>query len=464
MIINGDEKVLKKDSIFSEDDFLATYVPKDTNYEVYRMCFYLGCASFGGFVANFILFNEKFVIEKKFITEIQFNQLVVLCTSIPGGSTIQLLVAIVTIRTKSILGGIIGLVMFDLPWLTLTIILSLLIEGPLSSWENDSIRFFLTSFSVGLKQGILAIIFRAILIMLITQKYNNSIKHVILTLVCAFIYLIFRYTITIFILMAICGVLFWKFSFFDNDDSRDSSDQLLMTKFNYIKSRESFESFEESSDSNFVCSDLTKDIFFLGIPAFLVLCFGFLLFSLIEYFFKNNNIILLAKNFYKIGAIAMEGSVFPILLSELEKIIEPSTIINAWSISEMLPAAKYNMAGYIGTKLDGWTSGYVSVICIFTSSILVLFTVLKFIDFFNSNPQIKKLILGFSIAAKGILVSSFLLYWYFTCYYKPHYHVVIGTVNSIICTIVTKLLRINILYSLLIASVYSIIFSYLLCN
>ena len=257
--------------------------------------------------------------------------------------------------------------------------------------------------------------------------------------------------------MLICGLINLK-------EEINEEEELKVNKEVKFKSLMSLES--KDSEDSFIeeTNDIVKDIDFLGMPAFVTFVLGYLIIYALKLFIlpEGNKLILLAQINYYIGFVSMEGTTLPLALSSFENIIPEKIIVNSVVLSEVLPAAKFNLFAYIGTYYNGWIGGAVSAFCIFISGLLILFSTLKFMSYINNNENLKKILHGVSVSVKGFQLSAALLLWYYTCYTNTHYNVVFGTLNVLLCVYITNKLDINIIFSLIISCVYSIVLSYII--
>lgn len=67
--------------------------------------------------------HDFMVLENKWLSETQFSEIRSLCWSLPGPSTVQVIITIITLKFKSLSIGINCLLIYNiLPWTLLTIL------------------------------------------------------------------------------------------------------------------------------------------------------------------------------------------------------------------------------------------------------------------------------------------------------------------------------------------------------
>lgn len=63
------------------------------------------------------------VLHHKWLSETQYKEVLDLCWSLPGPTTIQVIVTIVTLKTRSLMAGVNSFIIYNIvPWIFLTIL------------------------------------------------------------------------------------------------------------------------------------------------------------------------------------------------------------------------------------------------------------------------------------------------------------------------------------------------------
>jgi chromate transport protein ChrA len=67
--------------------------------------------------------HDRLVLHHKWLSETQYKEVLDLCWSLPGPTTLQVIITIVTLRTRSLMVGVNSFVIYNiLPWIFLTIL------------------------------------------------------------------------------------------------------------------------------------------------------------------------------------------------------------------------------------------------------------------------------------------------------------------------------------------------------
>jgi chromate transporter len=388
------EKVTLRENLIEHDE------KKLSTTDVFKKCLYLGLISFGGPMAHIGIFEQLLVNRHRYINREEFLQLLSLCKVIPGPTSSQLLTAIATIKTKSLLSGIISFLCFNVPGF----IIMLLAGYYASSTEFDNSYSILFSIlRTGLSQSAVAIIFQAA--KSLTDGIKNSNLHLSFVAICSIIYYTFNTYAVMILLMTLCGVIciFW--------------DRL-----------------DKKGNTEFIDK---SNISFIGTPAlisFLVI-FIFLHF-LYYYIFKDLNYLLMST-FYRIGSLIIGGGhvVIPMIISEFSSynLIKESDVLNSFSIVSLLPGPMFNLSAYIGTLINGIKGGILSWFFIFLSGMLLLFTILGYMNRINRGVKLRLFLNGVSSAAIGFILATALILWYDSCWNNKFYSPITGTLNVVIC-------------------------------
>lgn len=156
---------------------------------------------------------------------------------------------------------------------------------------------------------------------------------------------------------------------------------------------------QSDCESNEEISNL-KRVSFLGWNAFYAIIIITTFVYFLYFCFKDVNIELI-ESFYRIGSTIIGGGhvVIPMLISEFNSknnVIKEYDIFNAFAFVSIVPGPMFNIAGYIGTFINGIFSGIISTFFIFLPSTLFLCTTLGFISFINEHKKIQLFLKGIS--------------------------------------------------------------------
>jgi chromate transporter len=388
-----DEKDYLKENLIEHEENKLSIM------DVFKKCLYLGLISFGGPMAHIGIFEQLLVNKHKYISRDEFLQLLSLCKVIPGPTSSQLLTAIATVKTKSLLAGIISFLCFNVPGF-----LVMLISGyyAANSGFDTSFTILLGILGTGLSQSAVAIIFQAA--KSLTDGIKKSTLHLSFVAICSIVYYSFNSYISMIILMLTCGLIC---VFFDKVEIKAIS---------------------EETDK--------PDICFIGTPALIsfIVIFIFIHF-LYYYIFKDLNYLLMST-FYRIGSLIIGGGhvVIPMVISEFSayNLIKESDVLNSFTIVSLLPGPMFNLAAYIGTLVNGIKGGILSWFFIFLSGMLLMFTMLGYMNRINKGVKLRFFLSGVSSAAIGFILATALTLWYQSCWKNTLYSPITGTLNVVI--------------------------------
>lgn len=395
--------------------------------DVFKTCLYLGITSFGGPIAHIGLFNQVFVKDKKIISERGFSELFALCNVIPGPTSSQLLTAIATVKTKSLLGGIISFLCFNMPALFVMILLGSIMRNYNESYQNlEDNYFMIKAIKLGIWQCAVALVLQAAINL--SKRITKSYTQLMILILSAVFYLIFNNFFIMIVLMLTGGLM-----------------SVMMQEEQFLSNK---------ADEVIV----SKKIAFLGLPSFLSFLLIYALLSFASSYGGSLNLYLM-ESFYRIGSLIVGGGhvVIPLILTEFSNMISETNVLNAFSIVSILPGPMFNIAGYIGTFLNGISGGFLSAISLFLPGILLLFSVLHFINYINNRPNLQFALRGISSAAIGFIFTSCIILWYDSCFKLNPYSHFLSCLNVVLCYILLERYKLNVVIVMLCAAIYSIL-------
>lgn len=424
------------ETLTDESNTYQTEIAQPMNFlDNFKTCLYLGVTSFGGPIAHIGMYNKIFIQEKKIISEKEFLELFAICNVIPGPSSSQLLTAISTIKTRSLLGGIISFLCFNMPALIVMIIAgSIIKQSKLSNLDKESQKnlnsqnLILLGLTVGIWQGAVALVLQAAITL--NKKISNSNMQSYIVIVCALFFLIVNKYYMMIFLMLTAGILSLYYK----------EPEFLIKKGDSIH--------------------IDQNIPFLGLPAILTLIIIYsilLLFNLLTNYSYTN--FYLMESFFRIGASVIGGGhvVIPLIFSEFHKIISDEDILTAFSVVSILPGPMFNISGYIGTIINGVLGGILSALFIFLPGMLLLFGSLKFLSYISDNPNLQFFIRGVSSASIGFIFTSCAILLYDSCYKNCPFNFTFGVLNVGMSYVLLTKYNFNIVVVLAICSAYSIL-------
>jgi chromate transporter len=426
LIRNKLEDIIE-DSYSKEEELLIhTYRNyKNLNLkQAFNISLRLGYMSFGGQIVHQDLIYKEFV-DNDYITETEFKYILTMCTMLPGYSSTQMLAIISTLKTESIIGGVISSIGFILPSLFSMLILSYIIKlikaiiySDINNINPDTLYFPIDKFplifhimvvSSGVCHGALAILIYTTHIS--TKKISNSNFHIMLLIWASFMYYFFNNYIFMLIFILICGVI-----------SMIKVDQHYLLDQSLVKFR-------------------LDEIRFLGTPCIILFTTIFLSISIANMVYSTPKLLLM-ESFLRIGSLSFgEGHVVvPLILTEYSNkmLLEESEVLNGYTLISVLPGPMFNIASFVGVMVDDILAGILSNIVIFIPGILFAFSALPFIHKIKNSVFLQYFIRGASSAALGFVFTACFRLWIDTCFVNPYNNPIIATLNVVLCFILVS--------------------------
>jgi chromate transporter len=387
--------------------------------EIFKLSFNLGLFSFGGRVEQIQLIKNKFITERNYLREKEFEYIYSLCKIFPGNTPTQVLFALAIIKTMSLLGGIMSLIGFVFPSLFIMILISIFIKNikvyflqadlSIFNYDNDKFFYLMSVLIAGFCQAAVSILIANALSLtksLAKRKYDFFI-----ILICAI--LCFYWNNFGFMIFIMLFGAFASCSYGDHD--------YFLDLFNMNLS--------------------LKEIKYLGFPSFIIMVIIYSFLFVISFFQKENYMnIYLMESFYRIGTFNFGGghAVIPLMLSEYSKLIEESEILNGYAIMSLLPGPLFNISAFVGCMLSGIFGGLLSSIFILLPGILNIMIVLPYHIEISRNILIQYFLRGASWGAVGCLYVAAINLFIDSCFVNYYTHFSYGVLNVLICLLIQK--------------------------
>lgn len=353
---------------------------KATLSEIVKATIPLGFLSFGGPMAHIALLERVFVRERKWITSEQMTELLALSQSLPGPTSTQVVIAVGTLASDSLLGGFLAFFFFGLPGTLVLFISGLLLRN---SSQKVELNPYVSQFLNGVSAAAIAIVAQAGWRFALKVAPNKLTKTLLLLASVAF--LAFPQPSSMIVILVLGGLA----GFLDKLPE------------------------ENPANANKAAPPKTK-IWFTGLPA-LITYIGLFLFGIAVSITTQGKEARLFEGFYRIGSLIFGGGhvVLPMILSEFTKYsyLTESEFINGFAIVSALPGPMFNISIYLGAIMDGVIGGLVSFIALFLPAFLTVWACLPAWENFRRNRAVKKLLRGLSATAVGFIVSAVYLLW-----------------------------------------------------
>lgn len=115
--------------------------------EIYKGIYDLSLMNTGDQQSHLTNTHDRMVLHHKWLSETQYKEVLDLCWSLPGPTTIQVIITIVTLKTKSLMVGVKCFIIYNIvPWVILTILgllSSYLVQDNISNLPISAKLFFL---------------------------------------------------------------------------------------------------------------------------------------------------------------------------------------------------------------------------------------------------------------------------------------------------------------------------------
>ena len=420
-----------------EDEQLIVQKKVIPIFDNFKLSTYLGFICFGGPVAHIGVFKKVLVDEKEYVSMDEFTQHLGVCSFLPGPTSTQLITSISTVSTNSILGGISCFFGFNMPGMIIILIIWYLLT--LFNTQNiGSAQYFY----IGIAQGAISLILQAA-IDLTAKQSELKPKLLFMMLLSSFFYYIFKdFNFTMIIIMTIGGIINAIDTYLKtNLPNKEVVEPLLEKKVDKV------ELYKENSIS------------FTGIPSLILFVLTYILLVSLKYSFPNNINCVLMELFFRIGCLIFGGGhvVIPLILNEMIKLklLEGNQVILSFSIVSLLPGPMFNMAAFVGASINGILSGVISALSLFAPGILLVFTMIPFMQLIKSNPVVNSAVKGISVCAIGFIYTSAYILWLENCYSQ---NLLIGSANIIVSFFLVEKLRVNVVFVLLLSGTVYLLF------
>ncbi|KRX03591.1 hypothetical protein PPERSA_04143 [Pseudocohnilembus persalinus] len=348
-----------------------------------------GFLSYGGPMAHIGMLEQTFVEKLKWISPQQFSELFALCQSFPGPTSTQMIIALGSMATQSALGGMLAFAIFAVPAATVLLIAGLVFRYimNLEQQENFEMPEHVGYALQGFQSAAIAIVAQAA--WKLGYKANQQPIHLMIIFLSAAIYLLFSYSVTMFILMG-AGCFFNIF--LEKDLKKKNNTQLLDEQTSQEQNndiiREGRPPFGKISLIVFVCTLL-----------FLILANLLISVEQVQY----------SAKFFYLGSIIVGGGhvILPLMLQNFQAYGLVDTIYwNGFSIVSALPGPLFNISIYVGAIIDGVRGAILGWVFLFAPAFMMIWGILPFWDRYRNKQTIQKGLRGVSCVSIGFILSA----------------------------------------------------------
>ena len=339
---------------------------------IFAVALRLGLTSFGGPIAHIGFFHQEYVVNRRWLSERRFSDLVALCHFLPGPTSSQVGIA-VGITRGGLLGGLLAWIAFTAPSAAILIAFGFgitefdtLLEG---SWLN------------GLKIAAVAVVAQALWGMSTSLAPDKT--RATIAILAAIAILLSPIAFTIVIVILIAGAYGWfRFHHYVDESSTEDNTYAIPKALGIIFA-------------------LLFFLLLIGLP-------------LIRVFIEDIDVLNIFDGFFRSGSLVFGGGhvVLPTLESE--------TVANGWltaeqfiagyGASQAIPGPLFTFSAYLGTVMNigpaGIPGALIALIAIFLPSFLLVIAILPFWNQLSQANNVRAALVAINAAVVGILAAA----------------------------------------------------------
>ena len=354
-----------------------------TPEEIYRGILELSYKNSGDQIAHMEMAHDYLVRQQRWLSETQFKELQELCWSLPGPTTMQVMVTICILKLKSLTAGLQCFLVYNcIPWLALTL-LGLLCQYFFDG-KTELLSYELKRVFMGFNAAAAGIMVRCF-VSYFRQSWYSWPK-VLLTLISTVIFCLTQSIGGVVLAICIGSVL------------------SLYIQVGEARGKMSLKS-----------GDLFKNMsfnFIMGKPSLMVLVLLF--FGLWIYFsVLGEHPLSYIFGFYFVGCLILGpiDSIFPFFLVVLQSYgqLDPNQLWVGLPIAFLLPGTHLNIGIYFGAMMDGVRGAFLSAIFLYLPCFLSLFGLLPQWKHYRDRQGVQRLYEGVVCSLTGLCLAMVLL-------------------------------------------------------
>ena len=338
--------------------------------EVLWVALRLGLTSFGGPIAHLGYFREEYVVQRRWLDETSYADVVALCQFLPGPASSQVGIAVGYIRAR-MAGGLAAWIGFTLPSALALVLFAYGVE------ELDVID---TGWLHGLKLVAVAVVAQAVWGMGRSLALDRDRATIVI--VAAVAALAWQSAIMQVLIILVSGFVGWKI--LKVDAVQNSKDSL----------------------STFI----PKWMGIVALVVFFVILAGLPLARQLE----SSQTLAIFDSFFRSGSLVFGGGhvVLPLLQSE---VVGPGWMTNAefvagYGATQAVPGPLFTFSAYLGAVISpgpqGIVGGGLALVAIFLPSFLLITGVLPFWDLLRKRDVFRRTLNGVNAAVVGLLLAA----------------------------------------------------------
>jgi chromate transporter len=330
----------------------------------------LGLTSFGGPIAHLGYFREEYVVQRRWLDETSYADVVALCQFLPGPASSQVGIAIGYIRA-GMAGGLAAWIGFTLPSALALVMFAYGVE------EFDVID---AGWLHGLKLAAVAVVAQAVWGMGRSLALDRDRATIVI--VAAVAALAWQSAIMQVSIILVSGFVGWK-----------------ILKVDAVQS---------SKDS--LSTFIPKWMGIVALVVFFVILAGLPLARQLE----SSQTLAIFDSFFRSGSLVFGGGhvVLPLLQSE---VVGPGWMTNAefvagYGATQAVPGPLFTFSAYLGAVISpgpqGIVGGGLALVAIFLPSFLLITGVLPFWDLLRRRDVFRRALNGVNAAVVGLLLAA----------------------------------------------------------
>ena len=338
--------------------------------EVLGVALRLGLTSFGGPIAHLGYFREEYVVQRRWLDETSYADVVALCQFLPGPASSQVGIAVGYIRA-GMAGGLAAWIGFTLPSALALVMFAYGVE------EFDVID---AGWLHGLKLAAVAVVAQAVWGMGRSLALDRDRATIVI--VAAVAALAWQSAIMQVLIILVSGFVGWKILKVDAVQSGKDSLSTFIPKWMGI----------------------------VALVVFFVILAGLPLARQLE----SSQTLAIFDSFFRSGSLVFGGGhvVLPLLQSE---VVGPGWMTNAefvagYGATQAVPGPLFTFSAYLGAVISpgpqGIVGGGLALVAIFLPSFLLITGVLPFWDLLRRRDVFRRALNGVNAAVVGLLLAA----------------------------------------------------------
>lgn len=356
---------------------ISPHAHHDSVWQVFWIFLKLGLTSFGGPIAHLGYFHQAFVVQRRWVSEAEYADLVALCQFLPGPTSSQVGLAL-GYGQAGYRGALAAWLGFTLPSALILLGFALGLSHS-ESWLSSGLIH-------GLKIVAVAVVAQAVWGM--ARQLCPDVARINLMLTaCAAVLLLqgIWVSLLVIVIAALFGLLF-----FSNKVAATQS--TVVTAVVQIPTKK---------------GRLVAALFLL---LFVVLLFGL---PLLQQYSPSLTLAMFDA-FYRSGALVFGGGhvVLPLLQAEVVQSgwVSADHFLAGYALAQAVPGPLFSFAAYLGASMQSAPTGIwgaaIALIAIFLPAFLVLFAVLPFWQSLRQQAQVQAALMAVNAAVVGILLAA----------------------------------------------------------